>query len=32
MAEDSVLLREGLIGLLARFGHQTVAVLAFLRA
>jgi DNA-binding NarL/FixJ family response regulator len=25
LAEDSVLLREGLIGLLARFGHETVA-------
>ncbi|MFG3497334.1 response regulator [Streptomyces sp. NPDC047928] len=25
LAEDSVLLREGLIGLLARFGHQVVA-------
>lgn len=25
LAEDSVLLREGLVGLLARFGHQVVA-------
>ncbi|WP_405723776.1 response regulator transcription factor [Streptomyces sp. NBC_01537] len=25
LAEDSVLLREGLVGLLARFGHETVA-------
>lgn len=25
LAEDSVLLREGLVGLLARFGHHTVA-------
>ncbi|TXS29854.1 DNA-binding response regulator [Streptomyces sp. ms191] len=25
LAEDSVLLREGLIGLLARFGHEVVA-------
>jgi DNA-binding NarL/FixJ family response regulator len=25
LAEDSVLLREGLVGLLARFGHDTVA-------
>lgn len=25
LAEDSVLLREGLVGLLARFGHRTVA-------
>ncbi|MFH8606556.1 LuxR C-terminal-related transcriptional regulator [Streptomyces sp. NPDC018029] len=25
LAEDSVLLREGLIGVLARFGHETVA-------
>ncbi|GGT91504.1 MULTISPECIES: response regulator [Streptomyces] len=27
LAEDSVLLREGLIGLLARFGHEVVAAL-----
>ncbi|MFD8015908.1 DNA-binding response regulator, partial [Streptomyces sp. NPDC059762] len=25
LAEDGVLLREGLIGLLSRFGHQVVA-------
>jgi len=28
LAEDSVLLREGLIGLLARFGHQVVAAVS----
>ena len=26
LAEDSVLLREGLVGLLRRFGHETIAV------
>lgn len=25
LAEDSVLLREGLVGVLARFGHEVVA-------
>jgi DNA-binding NarL/FixJ family response regulator len=28
LAEDSVLLREGLIGILARFGHEVVAAVA----
>lgn len=32
VAEDGVLLREGLVGLLARFGHRVLAVLEFLRA